>query len=192
MVHRVIFGIAVALTVLLVRGALHPDQPDSAVYSLTLATGAAGLGAFVGAVLTPRLSRAPGAVRWSALALVSGVVLGSLGLALATLPGLLAGGLFIGFAGQAVKVCSDTVVQEDVDDDRRGRVFALYDVAVNVAIVTGLTAAAFTAPADGRAPVAAAWMSALAVLGAWWALTAERRDPAAGYAHDARALDEPD
>lgn len=188
MVHRVIFGIVIAITVLQVRGALHPTDPDAAIYSLTLATGAAGLGAFAGAVVTPRLSRVLGAVRWSALALVVGVSIGAFGTAAASLPGLLVEGLFVGFAGQAVKVCSDTIVQEDVDDDRRGRVFALYDVAVNVAIVVGLTAAAFAAPPDGRAPLTGVWMSALAVLGAWWALTAERRDPARGYAADPDAL----
>ncbi|HSN06190.1 MAG TPA: MFS transporter [Candidatus Angelobacter sp.] len=192
MVHRVIFGIVIAVTVLQVRGVLHPASPNDAVYSLTLVTGAAGIGAFLGAVVTPRMSRRLGAVRWSSLALVSGVAVGSAGLAVATLPGLLVEGLFVGFAGQAVKVCSDTIVQEDVDDDRRGRVFALYDVAVNVAIVTGLTAAAFTAPPDGNVPSAAVWMVALAVVGAWWALTAERRDPAASYAADPAAVSSAD
>jgi hypothetical protein len=188
MVHRVIFGIAVALAVLQVRGALHPDDAEAAIGALTVTTGAAGLGAFLGAVSTPRASRAFGAVRWSAAALVVGVVIGAIGVATATLPGLVVEGLFVGFAGQAVKVCSDTIVQEDVDDDRRGRVFALYDVGVNVAIVVGLTAAAFAAPPDGRAPVIAAWMVALAVVGAWWALTAERRDPARSYAADPSAI----
>jgi MFS family permease len=184
MVHRVIFGIAVALTVLQVRGALHPDDSEAAIGALTLATAAAGLGAFLGAVSTPRASRRFGAVRWSAGALVVGVTLGAAGVATGTLLGLLVEGLCVGFAGQAVKVCSDTIVQEDVDDDRRGRVFSLYDVGVNIAIVVGLTAAAFAAPADGRSAFVAAWMVALAVVGAWWALTAERRDPAKSYAAD--------
>jgi hypothetical protein len=63
-------------------------------------------------------------------------------------------------------------------------VFALYDVGVNVAIVVGLTAAAFASPPDGRAPLISLWMIALAVVGAWWALTADRRDPASSYAVD--------
>jgi MFS family permease len=189
MVHRVIFGIAVALAVLQVRGALHPDDAEAAIGALTITTGAAGLGAFLGAVSTPRMSRLLGAVRWSALALVVGVVIGAAGVATTTLAGLVVEGLFVGFAGQAVKVCSDTIVQEDVDDDRRGRVFALYDVGVNVAIVVGLTAAAFAAPSDGRSAPIAAWMGALAVVGAWWALSADRRDPASAYAVDPRSVD---
>ena len=184
MVHRVIFGIAVALTVLQVRGALHPDDTEAAIGALTLATAAAGLGAFLGAVMTPRASRRFGAVRWSCSALVVGVSIGAVGVATGTLPGLLVEGLFVGFAGQAVKVCSDTIVQEDVDDDRRGRVFSLYDVGVNIAICVGLTAAAFAAPADGRSVLVAGWMIVLAVLGAAWATSAERRDPARSYAAD--------
>ncbi len=188
MVHRLIFGIAVALAVLQSRGALHPDDPEAAIYALTLTTAAAGLGAFLGAVSTPRSSRRFGAVRWSASALVVGVTIGAAGVATGTLPGLLVEGLFVGFAGQAVKVCSDTIVQEDVDDDRRGRVFALYDVGVNVAIVVGLTAAAFAAPPNGVSPAISASMAAIAVLGAWWALSAERRDPARAYAADPIAI----
>ncbi|MFM7147621.1 MAG: hypothetical protein ACKOW5_14975, partial [Actinomycetales bacterium] len=35
-----------------------------------------------------------------------------------------------------------------------GRVFAIFDMFVNVCLVTGITIMAFTAPASGRAPVA--------------------------------------
>jgi MFS family permease len=134
------------------------------------------------------LARRLGAVRWSAAALVGGVLVGAVGFVLGSLPGLVLGGAFVGFAGQAVKVCSDTIVQEDVDDDRRGRVFSLYDVGVNVALVLGLTAAAYSAPSDGLSSAVPAAMAALAVLGSWWALSAERRDPAASYAVDPDAL----
>ena len=186
MVHRVVFGIAVALTVLQVRGALHPDDPEAAIGALTLddRRGRAGRvprrGEHAARLAPYRCGALVGAARsWSAC------TIGAIGVATGTLAGLLVDGLFVGFAGQAVKVCSDTIVQEDVDDDRRGRVFSLYDVGVNVAIVVGLTAAAFAAP--GRRAldrVVAAWMVALAVVGAWWALTAERRDPARSYAAD--------
>ena len=192
MVHRVVFGIAVALTVLQARGTIFPDDSEKAILALTLATGAAGAGAFAGAVVTPRLSRTMGTVRWQALAFMTGALIGAIGLALASLPGLMIAGLAIGFAGQCVKVCADTIVQEDVEDDHRGRVFALYDVGVNVAIVLGLTLAAFVAPATGQSLWLCAWVVALAVIGSWWALTAERRDPARAYAVDPEALSDGD
>jgi hypothetical protein len=95
---------------------------------------------------------------------------------------------FVGFAGQAVKVCSDTIVQADIDDDRRGRIFALYDVAVNVSIVTGLTICALTSPADGRSIVMAVVMAALGIMGATWALWRDHHDPVERYAIDTAAL----
>jgi hypothetical protein len=57
-----------------------------------------------------------------------------------------------------------------------------------VAIVVGITFAAFTAPITGQSLLVSAWIAALSVVGAWWALTRERRDPARRYAADPRAL----
>jgi MFS family permease len=45
-------------------------------------------------------------------------------------------GLLGGLGAQAVKVCADALVQQHVDDDFRGRVFAVYDLAFNVAVVS--------------------------------------------------------
>ena len=188
MVHRVIFGIAICLTVLQCRNLLFPGDSDAAVGALTAATAGAGAGAFLGAVLTPKASRRFGIVRWQAGILVLGSCTGALFAAFGTLAALVVGSAFIGLAGQSVKVASDTIVQEDVDDDRRGRVFALYDVGVNVAIVIGITLAAFSAPATGQSALVSSWMAALAFVGAWWALTRERRDPARAYAADPAAI----
>ena len=82
------------------------------------------------------------------MTLVVGVALGSIGVAMPDLAGFVVRGLFLGFAGQAVKVCSDTIVQEDVDDTHRGRVFSWYDVAVNVGIVTGVVLATVALATD--------------------------------------------
>ena len=188
MIHRVVFGIALAMTVLQARGTLHPNDPTAALGALTLATGAAGAGAFIGAILTPRLSRRLGTVRWAALALVTGVSIGALVVSIGTLATLLLNAAFVGFAGQAVKVCSDTIVQADIDDDRRGRVFALYDVAVNVSIVTGLTMCALVTPASGRSVAMAIVMAILGILGSAWALWGDKRDPAKSYAIDVDAV----
>lgn len=188
MVHRVIFGIAICLTVLQCRNLLFPGDPDAAVGGLTAATAAAGAGAFLGAVLTPKATRRFGTVRWQTGILTLGATVGALFTTFGTLAALVIGSLFIGLGGQSVKVASDTIVQEDVDDTHRGRVFALYDVGVNVAIVVGITFAAFVAPITGQSAFVSAWMAALAVVGAWWALTRERRDPARAYAADPRAL----
>lgn len=53
------------------------------------------------------------------------------------------------FFGQNVKVTNDALVQSKIDDYFRGRVFALYDVVVNGAIVSGGLLAALLLPTSG-------------------------------------------
>jgi len=129
-----------------------------------------------------------GPVQWSVLALVSCVTLGAVGVALPTLTGLVVRGLFLGFAGQTIKVCSDTIVQEDVDDDHRGRVFSWYDVLTNVGIVVGVVAATLALSTELGAAAMAIGMVVTAALAGAWALVRERRDPAARWAEDPAAL----
>jgi hypothetical protein len=51
--------------------------------------------------------------------------------------------------GQAVKVTNDALVQSQIADEYRGRVFAFYDVATNSMIVSGAIIAAFILPTSG-------------------------------------------
>jgi hypothetical protein len=53
------------------------------------------------------------------------------------------------FFGQNIKVTNDALVQSKIDDYYRGRVFAVYDVIVNSAIVSGGLIAALLLPASG-------------------------------------------
>ena len=52
--------------------------------------------------------------------------------------------------GQAVKVTNDALVQSQIADEYRGRVFAFYDVATNGMIVTGAIIAALILPTTGK------------------------------------------
>jgi hypothetical protein len=49
-----------------------------------------------------------------------------------------------------MKVTNDALVQSKIDDYHRGRVFAVYDVLVNGAIVLGALCAALILPASGK------------------------------------------
>ncbi|MDT7643969.1 MAG: hypothetical protein QOC75_969, partial [Pseudonocardiales bacterium] len=44
-------------------------------------------------------------------------------------------------------------VQSEVDDDTRGRVFALYDAVFNIGYVVAVAAAALLSPPTGRSPL---------------------------------------
>ena len=57
------------------------------------------------------------------------------------------------FFGQNVKVTNDALVQSKIDDYHRGRVFAVYDVVVNSAIVGGGLIAALLLPTSGLSRV---------------------------------------
>lgn len=153
--NRFAFGILTAGALLLVRGSLNPsDQADAALADFALATTGAAVGAFIGAVLTPTMTRRVGIGKWVAIVMIQGGVVG-FGLLTATavqpsLITLIAGATSIGLAGQSVKVCADTTLQREIPDDRLGRVFALFDMIVNVCLVTGITLTAFASPASGQ------------------------------------------
>jgi hypothetical protein len=51
--------------------------------------------------------------------------------------------------GQSLKVTNDALVQSKIDDIYRGRVFSVYDVVVNGAIVSGAVIAALMLPNSG-------------------------------------------
>lgn len=109
-----------------------------------LALGAAGVGAFIGALTAPAMGR-----RFStpALLIVGFVVSGASMLVvapvleLATTVGL---SLFAGFGAFVAKVAVDAQVQEALPDEYRGRAFALYDILYNLAsVVAALFLVAF-------------------------------------------------
>ena len=117
--------------------------------------------------------RGIGEQRWSAIALgqagLIGMPLVLVGTQLLSLPVILLGAFSIGFAGQAVKVCCDTLVQENIHDDHLGRVFALIDMWVNVCLVSGTVIAAAVIPVSGEAPVLVALLGVLLTAAAAWA-----------------------
>ncbi len=172
-VNRFVFGVLTAGALLLVRGSLHPPSDvDAALNDFVLATAGAAVGAFLGAVVTPTMTRRIGIGPWVGIVMVQGAVIG-FGLLTATaitpkLVTLVAGAASIGLAGQSVKVCADTVLQRSIPDDRLGRVFALFDMIVNIALVTGITATAFASPISGQFTGGYLICAALLVLAAWW------------------------
>lgn len=153
--NRLTFGVLTASALLLVRGGLNPtEQADAALGDFALATSGAALGALIGALITPTMTRRIGIGRWVAIIMIQAGVVGFGLLTLAAvqpnLITLIAGATSIGLTGQSVKVCADTVLQREIPDDRLGRVFALFDMLVNVALVAGITLTAFLAPSSGR------------------------------------------
>lgn len=171
--HRIAFGVLTAGGLLLVRYTFNSlSAADSALNEFALLTGAAALGALVGAVLTPAASRRWGEVTWSVLALAQagtvGIALIVVGAMAPTFTVLLLGALSLGFGGQSVKVCSDTLVQRHVPDDHLGRVFALFDMIVNVCLVAGIAVLGVVSPTSGQVPWTYVAVGVLLVAAALW------------------------
>ena len=151
--HRLSFGIATLVTLLLYRNSFTSHgllrAGLSGVCEL-LAAGAAGL--LLAAVLTPLLVARFGrrhTVRGALLAAGSAIVTLGLPMIMST---MLAAAFVLSTAGQVVKLSLDATVQADIADNTRGRVFALYDTVFNVAYVLAVTATAPALPPTGRAP----------------------------------------
>ena len=185
--HRIAFGAVTVIGLMLVRHTFHgPDEAGAALADFAELTAVAASGALVAAFVTPWLSRRLSGQRWSGLALLQAGVVGMplvlIGSAATSVPLILAGAFSVGFAGQAVKVCCDTAVQEGIHDDHLGRVFALIDMWVNVCLVGGTVLAAATIPASGDAPVLLMGLAALLIATAGWALSVNWSATSSGHA----------
>ncbi|MGH3366298.1 MAG: MFS transporter [Nocardioidaceae bacterium] len=149
--HRFFYGISTVALILLYRNYFHVvAEVDAAFNALSVAVLVSGAGFLTAAVLTPVVARRIGGRRWMLWLLGGAALTQVFPGALYTEPAMLVSSFFLGLASQGIKICVDTLVQADVDDAFRGRVFSLYDVIFNVAFVAAAAVAAVVLPADGR------------------------------------------
>lgn len=151
--HRFCYGVSTVCILLLYRNYF----ADSGVFRAGLAglgqvIAMVAIGSATAALVTPAASRRFGFVRWSALLLwIAAVAEVSLGLPY-EMSLLMIAGFVLGFVAQGVKICVDTLVQQCVDDDFRGRVFSLYDTLFNVTFVAAAVVTAIFLPDTGYSP----------------------------------------
>jgi MFS family permease len=156
--NRFGYGIETIALILLFRNTFaDPGDADAGLAGLGMAFGVSGLGFFVAAVATPiavrRLGRdGHGTEHWMVVLLLV-VAAMQVPIAAYTVPAVLLAAFVIGFAAQGLKICVDTVVQRSIDDEFRGRVFAIYDVLFNATFVAAATVAAMVLPPSGRSYV---------------------------------------
>jgi len=110
---------------------------------------ASGFGAFLAAVMTPGAVRRISRRTWMVTLLVVAAVAWPVVVAVPETPVVVAVALVTGLAGQGIKILVDAGVQSEVDDEFRGRVFALYDMLFNVCVVSGFLIGAFGLPDSG-------------------------------------------
>ncbi|MGQ0629886.1 MAG: MFS transporter [Sporichthyaceae bacterium] len=165
-VQRFCYGSAAIAALLLYRNNFNdPDSDgDAALAGLGVVFAAGGVGFLLAAMATPALVHRFGKSRCIVAALTVAGLLG-FGLSAPYTPALVVAASFaLGACAQVMKICVDTLVQENVDDVHRGRAFALYDVLFNLAFVAAAATAAVTLPDDGESYPMLGIVSALYLL----------------------------
>ena len=149
-VHRGGITALTLIALLLERNTFHdPADSEAGLAGLSFTLSIAACGFVVGAVIAPYGVRKVGRHRWMRLALTAST-LGPLFLVFTRTPLTLAIAAFVtALFGQSLKVTNDALVQSKIDDIYRGRVFSVYDVVVNGAIVSGAVFAALLLPDTG-------------------------------------------
>ena len=138
------------MALILERNTFHsPSNPDAGLSGFARAITIAGIGIMLGAVISPAAVRRFGRHRWMRIAMLIASFGPMIFIFSQSEIAMIAMGFVSGFGGQGVKVTNDALVQEKISDDYRGRVFAVYDVVVNAAIVSGSLIAAAVMPKTG-------------------------------------------
>ena len=127
-----------------------PAKPEAGLSGLALAFSIAGIGIVLGALVAPFGVKRFGRHSWMRKMMYLSV-LGPLPLAIwGTEITLFLAAFLTSLFGQSLKVTNDALVQSKIDDYYRGRVFAVYDVLVNAAIVSGGIIAALLLSDSGK------------------------------------------
>jgi hypothetical protein len=149
--QRVLWGVAMVGTILIYRNHFHSvTEVNEAMAELSIWALATGIGFFAASAITPPMAARVGVRRWM-------IVLGISAAVAQAFPGsvfqrvtLVAASFLLGLIAQSFKICTDTLVQAHIDDAYKGRVFILYDMIFNAALVLASVIAASVLPADGR------------------------------------------
>jgi hypothetical protein len=126
-----------------------PSRPEDGLQGFGVALTIAGIGVFLGAFLAPYGVARFGRHRWIKFAMFASAFSPIFLAIWQTEIALSVTAFLTAFCGQNIKVTNDALVQSKIDDYYRGRVFAVYDVVVNSAIVSGGLIAALLLPTSG-------------------------------------------
>jgi hypothetical protein len=175
-VHRLFYGVLALTTLLLYRNFYAVDNMGASLTALLPVAAAGAAGSLLAAVLTPGLTRRLGGAVWVTILMAGlAVLMPALGLPyLETLT--VAASFVISLATQGTKIVTDTALQQEIEDDYRGRVFSINDTTFNLSFVLGLLIGALVLPPTGHLPaVMVAVGIGYAALATWYGLTSVRR-----------------
>jgi MFS family permease len=176
---KFLYGILFVISILLYRNYFYPSSAPVAEGHYLVLAAISGIGYFCAALVVPptarRLSK-PAVI--TLLLAICAVATGGLGETFDQLA-FLVFGFFLYLTSQGVAICATTILQEEVEDAYRGRMFAFYDVMFNVTIAAGALISAAFLPRTGRSPLILGVVAAgyAVVAAGYWLLS---RQPSAG------------
>lgn len=149
--HRFLYGILLLMSILLYRNYFYPGSNGNralAHFLPLVVSSALGYGA--AALITPVATRRMSNATWiTALLVVGGLVIGALGLLFSQVEFVVIG-FALGIVAQGVAICTTTILQQEMEDEFRGRVFSVNDMVYNVTFVLGAALSAAFMPVNGH------------------------------------------
>jgi MFS family permease len=192
--YSFLFGPLFLMSILLYRNYFYPAQVTVAESHVGTLAVFSAVGYVCAALVTPPATRRLSKQAWIALMLIgAAVVTATVGESFNEYA-YLAIGFLMYLTRQSVAIASVTILQEDIEDGFRGRVFAFYDMVYNAAYSLGAALFAVFMPSNGKSPAVVAVIAAGFVVAAiaYW-LSAGRSvagGPSPGASPDAAPLPE--
>ena len=176
--NKFLYGILFLISILLYRNYFYPGDANTALaHFVSLVVVPAAIGYACAAFVTPAATRRLAKPAWITIMLTVGaLVAGPLGETFSQAMFVIIA-FCLNVAGQSIAICATTILQEEVEDAYRGRVFAFYDMMSNATFVAGAGLSALFLPLNGKS----AWIIGLvgagylAVAAGYWAAARPRR-----------------
>jgi len=186
--NKLMYGVLFLMAILLYRNYFYVGSVNAARTHFTALVVIPGtIGYACAALVTPQATARISKQAWIAVTVAfSGIVTGALGLTFAQAAFLVIA-FGVNLASQSTAISAVTILQEQVEDDYRGRVFAFYDMMSNIPFIAGAALSAIFMPLTGRS----AWLIGVVAAGyllasaGYWVAAVRPAAPAATPAQPA-------
>jgi MFS family permease len=168
--YSFLFGPLFLMSILLYRNYFYPAHVTVAEGHVVVLATVSAVGYGCAALITPPATRRLSKEAWVALMLAAGAVVAGVGGETFLQVVYLAIGFLMYLSRQGVAICVTTILQEEVEDVYRGRVFSFYDMMYNATYVAGAALFAAFMPADGKSAAIVAVVAigfAVSAVGYW-------------------------
>jgi MFS family permease len=182
--YSFLFGPLFLMAILLYRNYFYPAQVTVAESHVGKLAVFSAVGYVCAALITPPATRRLSKQAWITLMLVTAGLVTAVAGETFIQYAYLAIGFLLYLTRQGVAIAAVTILQEGIEDDFRGRVFAFYDMVYNAAYALGAVLFAVFMAANGKSPVVVAVIAVGFVVAAIAYWLSDGRSPTDGSPAD--------